>query len=263
MLNLIERLPPGARVLDLGARSGSFRCERADISVVRLDLEIRESQRGGHYVSADAAHMPFAARSFDAVISNHSLEHFIELDATVREVGRVLRPDGGLYVAVPNAATLTDIIYRWLGKGGGHVNRFRAPEEVIRLVERLTGLRHNGTCALYSSLSFLNACNFESRPPRKILLFANGNERFLAAFVWVLRRIDRWFGTRLSQYGWSFYFGSADPPQHQEDWINVCVRCGSGHSGAFLTKAGAIAGLDRSVWYRCPACGGLNMFSPE
>src|ERR1043166_5202026 len=144
MLDLIEKLPPGARVLDLGAGPGSFPISRNDLSVVRLDLEIPPARNGGCYVSADAARMPFAGAVFDLVVSNHSLEHFVELEATLREIGRVIRPGGTLYIAVPNAATLTDRIYRWLGKGGGHVNPFRRPEEVTRLVERLTGLRPRG-----------------------------------------------------------------------------------------------------------------------
>src|SRR5580765_1867508 len=145
MNELLNRLPPGARVLDLGARAGSFQSPRPDLLIVRLDLDVPAARGSGLYVSADAARMPFASGVFDAVISNHSLEHFVELDATVREIGRVLRNRGALYIAVPDATTLTDRIYRWLGRGGGHVNAFRKPGDVIDLIESLTGLHHRGT----------------------------------------------------------------------------------------------------------------------
>lgn len=264
MLDLIQKLPPGARVLDLGAGPGSFRTGRDDLAVVRLDLEIPPSRTVAAYVSADAARMPFASAVFDVVVSNHSLEHFAELEPTVSEIGRVMRPGGTLYIAVPNARTLTDRIYRWLARGGGHVNPFREPEEVVRLVDRLTGLPHRGTRVLYSSLSFLNAHNFKTRPPRKILLFARGNETFLAIFVWSLRLMDRHFGTQLSQYGWSFYFGAQPAPHTGEDWINVCVRCGSGHSEWFLKKKGAIPPLQGWFkWYRCPMCKCWNVLTGE
>ena len=260
MTELVERVPAGGRVLDLGARSGSFETERKDLTIVRADLEAAASSAAGFYVVADAARLPFAAGAFDLIVSNHSLEHFVELAATVREIGRVLRHDGALFVAVPDATTLTDRIYRWLGKGGGHVNAFRSPDEVVAIVERLAGVAHRGTRTLYSGLSFLNAHNFTSRPPRKIALFGFGNERFLAVFVWLLRWADRRWKTRLSHYGWSFYFGSAEAPRTAEDWMNVCVRCGAGHSQAYLEAQRA---LNEGAWYRCPACGGANLLTRE
>jgi SAM-dependent methyltransferase len=230
--------------------------------VVRLDLEKPHRLAEGCYVLADAARMPFAPRSFDFIVCNHSLEHFTDLDATVRQAGYTLKPDGALYIAVPDASTLTDRIYRWLGRGGGHVNPFRTPEEVIALVTRLTGFEHRRTTVLFSSLCFLNAHNFVTPPPRRIALFAFGNERFLAVLVWMLRGLDRRFGTRLSQYGWSFWFGSLTPAEPAEVWVNVCVRCGSGHSEPYLRKHAPIrkvAALFQT--YRCPACGGFNLLS--
>jgi SAM-dependent methyltransferase len=263
VLDLISHLSAGARVLDLAARTGSFACDREDICIVRLDLEVPEPRlrRRGFYVGADAAHIPLASHSFDLVISNHSLEHFTELEPAVREVGRILKPGGALYVAVPDAGTVTDWIYRWIAKGGGHVNPFRSPEEVVALIERLTGLEHRGTKVLYSGLSFLNAHNVKGWGPKKSLLFAGGNEIFLAVFMWTLRRIDRSFGTRLSQYGWAFYFGSAEP-ENLEAWSNVCVRCGSGHSEDYLRHLGIVRrkfGFFES--YRCPNCGAWNLLA--
>lgn len=260
MLNLIAGLPPGSRVLDLGAGAGSFRAERSDLTIVRADLAIRAARGPGSYVAADAARMPFASQSFDLIVSNHSLEHFPELEASLAEVGRVVRAGGVLFVAVPDAATLTDRIYRWMGRGGGHVNAFRSPQQVAHAIESATGLPHRGTLELFSSLSFLNRHNRTGRPQIKSVLFAFGNERFLAAFTWILRRLDRWFGTRLSHYGWSFHFGNVALPKGRKPWINVCVRCGSGYPQAYLQRAGAIPERPRKLqWYRCPQCGGANL----
>lgn len=262
MLHVIRNLPPHSSVLDLGAGPGSFKLDRQDLRVVRLDLERPHRLEAGWYVLGDAACMPFAPSTFDLIVSNHSLEHFTELDATVRQIGRVLKPDGALYIAVPDATTLSDRIYRWLGRGGGHVNPFRSPREVIGLVTRLTGLPIRGTTVLYSSLSFLNAHNFVSPPPRRIALFAFGNERFLAWGIWLLRWLDRHFGTGLSRYGWSFWFGNLAATEPADIWVNVCVRCGSGHSEAYLRKNVPIRNVARLFQtYRCPACGGFNLLS--
>jgi SAM-dependent methyltransferase len=250
MHELLSALPAGARVLDLGARSGSFQTARGDLHVVRLDLEVPTRRAGGSYVAGDAGRMPFASGVFDLVVSNHSLEHFVELETVLREIGRVARPGAGLFVAVPDAGTMTDRIYRWMGKGGGHVNAFRSPGQVIEIVERLTGMKHRGTGELISSFGFLNRHNIE-RPQKKLVLFAGGNERFLAVLAWTLRGIDRALGTRLSHYGWSFWFGTAEPPV-RETWWNVCVRCGSGHPAEKLPAGWS---------YRCPQCGGWNLRS--
>src|SRR5215470_1777926 len=103
MHQLLQSLPAGARVLDLGARTGSFQAERYDLSIIRLDLEIPDGRAAGLYVAGDAAHMPFASRVFDLIVANHRLEHLVELEATVREIGRVLRPGGALCISVPDA----------------------------------------------------------------------------------------------------------------------------------------------------------------
>jgi SAM-dependent methyltransferase len=268
MRRLIDRLPPRAQVLDLGAGAGSFPVHRDDLCVVRLDIQRPHALGSGCYVLADAACMPFRAHSFDLIVSNHSLEHFAGLEATLGEIGRTLKPAGALYIAVPDATTLTDGIYRWLGRGGGHVNPFRSPEEVVALVERVSGFKHRGTTVLYSSLSFLNSYNFVSPPPRRIALFAFGNERFLAVLTWFLRWFDRCFGTRLSRYGWSFRFGDTGPEEPAKPWVNVCVRCGSGHPEAYLRKTSTASesGAVRRRFletYRCPQCGAFNLLSPE
>jgi SAM-dependent methyltransferase len=255
MLDLIAGLPPGSRVLDLGAGAGSFQSDRRDLTIVRVDLEIRAARNPGCYVAADAARLPFPAAAFDLIVSNHSLEHFPELEATVSEIGRVIRRDGILYIAVPDAGTLSDRIYRWMGKGGGHVNAFRSAQQVRELVEGITRLPHRGTLDLFSSLSFLNRHNRTGRPQIKSALFAFGNERFLARFNWMLRRLDRSFGTRLSQYGWAFHFGNVNLPNGRKPWINVCVRCGSGFAVAYLRQLGP----EPTRWYRCPSCGGANL----
>jgi SAM-dependent methyltransferase len=47
--------------------------------------------------------LPFAAGEFQVVTMKHVLEHTHDPGAAVREVRRVLRPGGGLFIAVPDA----------------------------------------------------------------------------------------------------------------------------------------------------------------
>lgn len=261
MTELLAQLPAGSRVLDLGARGGSFVCERADLVVVRLDLDMPGVRKGGAYCRGDAARLPFRDGAFDLVVSNHSLEHFVEMERCLREIGRVVKAGAGLYIAVPDAGTLTDKIYRWMGKGGGHVNAFRRAPDVIGPVERLTGLRHRRTRVLYSGLSFLNRNVVRGWGQKKLLLFANGSETFLAWLLWILRWVDGRFGTRLSVYGWEFHFGAIES-EEMAPWRNVCVRCGAGLAVAYLASVGAVRG-NRTQRYRCPSCGGFNVLTAD
>ena len=67
---------------------------------------------------------------------------------------------------------------------------------------------------------------------------------------------QRWFNTRTGIYGWAFYFGSVEGPIDEETWLNVCIRCGSGSSAAFLLQQHLVRSiLPGFRTFRCPKCG--------
>jgi SAM-dependent methyltransferase len=66
-------------------------------AVVNVD---RFAFKGVHLV-ADLEKLPFADQSVDGVVSEYVLEHVANPAAVIREMGRVLRPAGLIYVAVP------------------------------------------------------------------------------------------------------------------------------------------------------------------
>ncbi len=256
---LLRRLPPGTLVLDVAAGKGSFDARRyPQLRIVSVDLEPAASTAHAARVRADAAALPFPDRTFHAVICNHGLEHFVRLQMAVGELGRVLRQGGGLFVAVPDARTLTDRLYRFLARGGGHVNRFRSPGEVEELFARLAGLPCRARQTLHTSLSFLHPDNRGRRRNRRLWLLLGAGVRTLRWATWLFRLIDRGIGTRLSVYGWSFHFGALAPRRREPPWTNVCIRCGSGHPAAALQKE---RGWPPS--YRCPVCGERNFFTPD
>ena len=199
-------------------------------------------------------------RAFDAVISNHSLEHFDDLAGALAEIGRVLKPTGALYIAVPDASTFCDRLYRWLAHGGGHVNPFTSARDLAALIERVTGLRHVETRILFTSLSYLNRKNSRAGSPRRLLLVGNGTEISLHLFTFFSRISDRLFGTRFSIYGWALYFGSFTVPIDTEIWANVCIRCGSGAQSAWLQHMKLVRRRAFLPVYRCPACGTTNLY---
>ena len=263
MHELLRNLQPDDRVLDLGCAGGSFDAGLSSLQVIRVDLD-RPPSPLANFVQADAARLPFPDRTFQVIVSNHSLEHIDELDAALREIGRVAKPDGALYVAVPDASTFSDRLYRWLARGGGHVNAFSSAPELAVRIERSSGLRHVATRTLCTSLSCLNRDNRRSRAPRRLWLVGGGTPFSLHVISYLSRLLDRFLRTRLSVYGWSVYFGNINSRIDRRTSTDVCIRCGSGHSSEWLQRHAEIA--RRFVFfrvYRCPSCGVSNVFSDD
>jgi SAM-dependent methyltransferase len=94
----IGLLPPGAKVLELGAGTGrqALQLQRHGFDVTAIDLSRSEYAGNRVYpvIDYDGRHIPFADRSFDAVFSSNVLEHVADLGAMHAEIRRVLRPGG-------------------------------------------------------------------------------------------------------------------------------------------------------------------------
>jgi len=259
---ILQQLSPGSLVLDLGSGSGSFDGSGLALTVVRADLDEPRS-RPSNFVACSASALPFADRAFQAVISNHSFEHFEDLDQCISEVARVLDPRGFLYIAVPDASTLTDRLYRWLGRGGGHINAFSDVGALPRMITAATGLRNSTTRVLFTSLAFLNRRNRVSRAPRKLLLIGGGHESVLRFATIILKYLDRTFHWRTSIYGWAYYFGELRGVDCASR-SNVCVKCGSGAASAWLEATGRVKRRRfRAPIYACPVCETVNFFTED
>lgn len=250
----------------MGCAQGSFPSCATLGSVVRVDREVARPKptAAGCWVQADSSALPFRDHTFSAIVANHSMEHFDRLAPTLSEVGRVGEPTAVLFVSVPDASTFTDRLYRWLARGGGHVNAFRSPEEVIQIIEKYTPYRHFATRTLCSSLSFLHRAHKHVAKPRKLLLLGGGHPWTLLAYTCMSRWLDRAFGLRTSVYGWAFYFGTLGQEIDTSTWVNVCIRCGSGAPAHKLLATGRV----RKTWiglrlFDCPDCGTENTFSPD
>ena len=110
--DLVDVLPDGAEVLDVGTGPGALISElarrRPDLHLVGVDLSadmVNAAQRNlsefGDRACAkqgDVTDLPFAADTFDLVVTSFSSHHWDDPAAAVPELARVLRPGGRLYI---------------------------------------------------------------------------------------------------------------------------------------------------------------------
>lgn len=86
------------RLLDIGGGPGPFR-SLIPPGVRLVSLEVSPAYRPD--VVASAVRLPFAERSFDAILCTEVMEHIYETHAVLAEMFRVLRPGGVVILTTP------------------------------------------------------------------------------------------------------------------------------------------------------------------
>lgn len=117
----LQTLPNPIRLLEIGTGSGGissyfgkhrkFRCEVDSVNV----NDVRISKDAYNFQLVTGTELPYPNSKFDVVISNHVIEHVgIEAEQLRhwKEIGRVLKPSGIGYLAVPNRWSLIEPHYQ-------------------------------------------------------------------------------------------------------------------------------------------------------
>lgn len=124
------------------------RATAVGLEVSRVALAIaRDAAPGARLLLAQGETAPFPDDTFDIVACLGNLEHFLDPAAGVREISRVLRPEGLAWILLPNSYYSGDI-WRVLttGYGPNHhqiIDRFATLNEWRDLLEA-HGLRVEG-----------------------------------------------------------------------------------------------------------------------
>ena len=122
---VIELLPPGAAVLELGCGTGgpttealakSFQLTGVDISARSIDLA-RRNVPTGVFLVADMTRLAFPPRSFHAVVAFYSIIHVPrdEQPALFARIAQWLRPDGVFLATLSSRNAPADYEPDWLG----------------------------------------------------------------------------------------------------------------------------------------------------
>jgi len=96
-------------ILDLGCGDGNFVTiamdEKVDVGIDPWTGPIRLAQKSGGYnsvIQGSGYTLPFPENYFSSAISNSVLEHIPDLDTTLKEMARVMKPGGRFVFCVPN-----------------------------------------------------------------------------------------------------------------------------------------------------------------
>jgi malonyl-CoA O-methyltransferase len=112
---VLDRLGPlnGKRVLDAGAGKGRYAAllqrRWSDAAITALDVSaemLRHVPDGIARVQHSLLDMPFPDGHFDAVLCIEALEHTVQINEAVRELGRVLAPGGTIVIIDKNKEKL-------------------------------------------------------------------------------------------------------------------------------------------------------------
>ena len=110
----VKLIGQGHQILEVGCRSGNLTQyyyegnEVVGIDVDRNALKEFEKRLNltGHWVDVDSEDFPFDDAQFDVVVFSEVMEHLRFPQKALREIVRVLKPNGRLIGSVPNAFRL-------------------------------------------------------------------------------------------------------------------------------------------------------------
>lgn len=103
---LCERIPAGARVLEIGCGDGSARQELIarvpNVRYVGIDLVAELWSGRSGFVASSADQLPFRSSLFDTVVAMYVIEHLVYPARFLDEAWRVLSPGGRILLIAPD-----------------------------------------------------------------------------------------------------------------------------------------------------------------
>lgn len=128
---------PGGRVLDVACGTGKVSMRIADRGCVSIGAEASMEMIGlGRWVQPEsrarmvrsiAEDLPFRSDTFDRVVCQGSLDHFVDPYAFMRESARIIQPDGRVVIALANFESVSCRLGRTVDRVKWKLGRPRPP----------------------------------------------------------------------------------------------------------------------------------------
>jgi len=145
---LMERIEPAAgdKLLDLGGGTGQlldYLPENVKVTLVDSSEEMlvrakrKERKQKVKYINARGDNLPLPDDTFDYIVVADALHHFTKVDETIRELKRVLKPGGKLYIMEFDPETLLTRFISGAESLAGEPANFYSPEELSKLVTEI------------------------------------------------------------------------------------------------------------------------------
>jgi 2-polyprenyl-3-methyl-5-hydroxy-6-metoxy-1,4-benzoquinol methylase len=130
MLKVIKEIKANGKLLDIGCAYGflinaaSIHFESYGIDISKFAVKKSKELCRGKVSRASAVSLPFKNESFSVVTVVDTLEHVPNLNQCLKDIVRILKKDGVLFLQLPNPLVWTHLCGRLGLKDETHTNNF-------------------------------------------------------------------------------------------------------------------------------------------
>ena len=197
-LNLVNSLSTKGSILDIGAGTGEFllTCKNDGWHVTGIEPSERAKQIAHQKgIGMEESLANLADHSFDVITMWHVLEHVPNLEQQLKELKRLLKPNGVLLVAVPNYKSYDAKVYQeYWAAYDVPIHLWHFSKNAISKLFALQSMKLVQVLPMKFD-SFYVALLSEK--------YKNGKMNFFKAFFTGLR--SNWFGNRYKEYSSHIY----------------------------------------------------------
>lgn len=137
--------PKKATILDLGCGTAEFGVKKNNWDIIGVDISYGmcaiASTKKVLVINADAVALPFKDDSFECVFSSLALQWAEDPEAVIKEILRVLKPDGTAIITTFAHGTLRELEEAFTAVDSEkHISKFIEPSQLLLRVVHIGGL---------------------------------------------------------------------------------------------------------------------------